>query len=66
MRIMPYRAKNRSGEHEWEKMDRIRTSETGVVLDPVVDIDVGQIEDARFVVSTEYTGDLVGDIPTER
>lgn len=44
----------------------MRTSEAGVVFDPVVDIDIGQIEDARFVVPTEYTSDLVGDIPTER
>lgn len=48
-----------------KKHVRIRTSEAGVVLDPVVYIDVGQIEDTRFVVSTKYTSDHVRDVPTK-
>jgi hypothetical protein len=35
------------------------------MLYPIVDIDVGQVENARRVVSTEDAGDLVRDIPTE-
>lgn len=43
----------------------MRTSETGVVLNPVMDIDIGQVEDTRVIVSTEDASDHVGDIPTK-
>jgi hypothetical protein len=42
-----------------------RTREAGVMLDPVMDIDVGQVEDTRLVVSTKDASNRVGDIPTE-
>lgn len=35
------------------------------MLDPIVDIDIRQIENARLVVSTEDAGDGVRDIPAE-
>jgi hypothetical protein len=43
----------------------MRTSETGVMLNPVMDIDIGQIEDASRVLSTQDASDLVRDEPTE-
>lgn len=47
------------------KKGRIRTSEACVMLDPVMDIDIGQVEDTRFVVSAEDTSNHVRNIPTE-
>lgn len=44
----------------------MRTSEARVVFDPVMDIDIGQIEHARFVLSTKYTSDVVRNVPTKR
>lgn len=44
----------------------MRTSETGVMFNPVMDIDVGQIKDTRLVVSTQDASDLVRDEPTKR
>jgi len=35
------------------------------MLDPIMDIDVGQIKDTGFVVPTEDAGNCVRDIPTE-
>jgi len=35
------------------------------MLDPIMDIDVGQIKDPRLVVPTENAGDLIRDIPTK-
>ena len=35
------------------------------MLDPIMDVDVRQVEDAGLVVSTEDAGNRVRDIPTE-
>lgn len=48
-----------------KKPFRIRTSEAGIMLDPVMDIDIGQVEHTGRIVSAEYTSDHVRDIPTE-
>jgi len=44
---------------------RIVSREAGVMLNPIMDIDVRQVEDARLVVPTQDPGDCVRDIPTE-
>jgi hypothetical protein len=47
------------------KIDSMRTSETRVMLNPIMDVDIRQVEDTRCVVPTEDASDHVRDIPTE-
>ena len=41
------------------------TRKTCVMLNPIMDIDIRQVENARLVVSTEDASNRVWDIPTE-
>jgi len=53
-----------STNEETERM-RIRTRKTGVMLNPIMYIDIRQIKDSRLVVPTEDGSDRIRDIPTE-
>ena len=35
------------------------------MLDPIMDVDIGQIKDSSLVVPTEDAGDRIWDIPTK-
>jgi len=35
------------------------------MLNPIMDIDIGQIKDSSLIVSTEDSGDRIRDIPTK-
>ena len=55
---------NRSDTYKWRK-ERISTRKAGVMLNPIMDIDVRQIKYSGCVVPTEDAGNRVWDIPTE-